>query len=61
MAKTYNEIYLDMRRRLREGGIEESSLEARRLLAIAAGCSDTELITRFSSTRPLPASGCPGS
>ena len=47
MAKTYNEIYLDMRRRLREGGIEEPSLESRRLLALAAGCSDAELIARF--------------
>ena len=47
MAKTYNELYLDMRRRLREGGIEDPSLEARRLLAMAAECSDTELISRF--------------
>ena len=54
MAKTYNELYLDMRHRLREGGIEESSLEARRLLAIAAGCSDTELITRFFLYAPSP-------
>ncbi len=47
MAKTFNEIYLDMRRRLRQGGIEDPSLEARRLLACAAGCSDAELIARF--------------
>jgi len=47
MAKTYNELYLDMRRLLREGGIPEPSLEARRLLALAAGYTDTELIARF--------------
>lgn len=47
MAKTYNEIYLDMRRRLREGGVEEPSLESRRILALASGYSDAELISRF--------------
>ena len=47
MARTYNEIYLDMRRRLRDGGIEDPSLEARRLLALASGYTDTELIARF--------------
>ena len=47
MAKTYNELYLDMRRRLREAGIEDPSLEARRLLALASGYTDTELIAHF--------------
>ena len=47
MARTFNEVYLDMRRRLRQGGIEDPSLESRRLLACAAGCSDAELIARF--------------
>lgn len=47
MARTYNELYLEMRRRLREGGIEDPSLEARRLLALASGYTDTELIARF--------------
>ena len=47
MAKTYNEIYLDMRRRLREGGVEEPSLESRRILALASGYTDAELIARF--------------
>ena len=47
MARTYNEIYLDMRRVLKEAGMEEYALEARRLLAQAAGYSDAELIGRF--------------
>ena len=47
MARTYNELYLDMRRRLREHGIEDPSLEARRLLALASGFTDSELIARF--------------
>lgn len=47
MASTYNELYLSMRRRLKEAGVEEYALEARRLLALAAGCTDAELITRF--------------
>ena len=47
MARTYNELYLDMRRTLKEAGVEEFALEARRLLAQAAGFSDAELIARF--------------
>ena len=47
MARTYNELYLDMRRTLKEAGVEEFALEARRLLALAAGYSDAELIARF--------------
>ena len=47
MARTYNEIYLNMRRVLKEAGMEEFALEARRLLAQAAGYSDAELIGRF--------------
>ena len=47
MARTYNEIYLAMRRVLKEAGMEEYALEARRLLAQAAGYSDAELIGRF--------------
>ena len=54
MAKTYNELYLDMRHYLREAGIEDPSLEARRLLAIAAECTDTELISRFFLYAPSP-------
>lgn len=47
MAKTYNELYLAMRRELKEAGLEDFALEARRLLAQAAGYSDAELIARF--------------
>ena len=47
MAKTYNEIYLNMRRSLKEAGVEDFALEARRLLSQAAGYSDAELIARF--------------
>ena len=47
MARTYNEIYLDLRRRLRDAGEEEYALYARRLLALAAGYADSELITRL--------------
>ena len=47
MAKTYNELYLAMRRRLKEAGLEDFALEARRLLAQAAGYTDAELISRF--------------
>ncbi|MBQ7736980.1 MAG: peptide chain release factor N(5)-glutamine methyltransferase [Oscillospiraceae bacterium] len=47
MAKTYNELYLSMRRALKDEGIEDFALEARRLLALASGYSDAELIARF--------------
>ena len=47
MAKTYNELYLAMRRELKDAGIEDYALEARRLLAQAAGYTDAELIARF--------------
>lgn len=48
MAQTYNELYISMRRRLREAQVDESGLEARRLLALADDCSDSDLIARFS-------------
>ena len=47
MAKTYNEIYLAMRRALREAGDEDYALDARRLLAQAAGFTDAQLISRM--------------
>ena len=47
MAKTYNELYLAMRRALKEAGLEDFALEARRLLAQAAGYTDAQLIARF--------------
>ena len=47
MAKTYNELYLSMRRALKEHGVEDYALEARRLLAQSSGYSDAELIAMF--------------
>lgn len=47
MAKTYNELYLAMRRALRDAGVEEYALEARRLLAQGAGYTDAQLIARM--------------
>lgn len=44
MPKTYNELYLDARRRLRQGGVEAASLEARELLCYASGKSRDEFI-----------------
>lgn len=37
MPKTYNEIYIDARRKLRESGIEAASLETRLMLSHASG------------------------
>jgi len=37
MPKTYNDIYFSVRNKLRESGVEAFSLEARILLAAAAG------------------------
>lgn len=37
MATTYNNLYLDVRRRLREAGVEGAQLEARELVCAAAG------------------------
>lgn len=39
MATTYNNLYLDARRRLRQAGIEGAQLEARELVCCAAGKS----------------------
>ena len=39
MATTYNNLYLDARRRLREAGVEGAQLEARELVCAAAGKS----------------------
>jgi len=37
MPKTYNEIYIDTRKKLRDGGTEAASLEARLIISDAAG------------------------
>ena len=44
MKKTYNEIYMALRQQLRDAGIEAYSLEARLLLAHAAGKTPEKLM-----------------
>lgn len=53
MASTYNNLYLDARKRLKEIGIDSAQLEARELLCRAAGKSREE----FYRDLPLYASG----
>lgn len=48
MAKTYNDIYIDTRKRLKNAGIEACGLEARLIVAGAAGKTVAQL------TRDLP-------
>ena len=44
MAVTYNDLYLDARRALKERGVEQAQLEARELLCFASGKDRTQLI-----------------
>ena len=44
MAKTYNDIYIETRRFLKEAGVEDYSTEARLLVAQAAGKTVAELL-----------------
>ena len=44
MPKTYNELYIDLRRRLRSAGVEASTLEAALLVAHAAGKDYAQLM-----------------
>lgn len=43
MAITYNDLYLDVRRQLRENGVEAATLEARELVCFGTGKSREEL------------------
>ena len=43
MAITYNDLYLDVRQRLRSAGVEASTLEARELVCFGTGKSREEL------------------
>lgn len=45
--KTYNQLYIDTRNLLREGGVEAANLEARLIVANAAGKSTNELVRDF--------------
>ena len=44
MPKTYNDIYFAVRSRLRDNGVEAFGLEARILLAAAAGKTTEQLM-----------------
>ena len=47
MAATYNNLYLDARKRLREAGVEGAQLEARELVCCAAGISFRDGVHTF--------------
>ena len=49
MAITYNNLYLDIRQRLRAAGIESATLEARELVCFGTGKSREELARSISS------------
>lgn len=55
MARTYNDLYLDTRQRLRKAGIESAQLEARELICYATGKSLDDLIrdSRLYAPRPV--------
>ena len=44
MATTYNDLTLDIRRQLRQAGIEAATLEARELVCFAAGKDKARLL-----------------
>ena len=44
MARTYNDLYLDFRRKLQQAGVEGATLEAKELVAFAAGKTKEELL-----------------
>ncbi len=44
MPKTYNELYIDLRRRLRDAGVEAGTLESALIVAYAAGKSYAKLM-----------------
>ena len=44
MAKTYSELYIDIRRRLRSAGVEAHNLEARLIVSHAAGKPPAKLL-----------------
>ena len=52
MAATYNNLYLDARRALKRAGVEAAALEARELLAHAAGKSRQELFRDMALYAP---------
>lgn len=55
MARTYNDLYLDTRQRLRKASIESAQLEARELICYVTGKSLDDLIrdSRLYAPRPV--------
>lgn len=47
LLKTYNQLYIDTRNILREHGVESANLEARLIVANAAGKTNSELVRDF--------------
>ena len=45
MAIKYNDLYMDLRRRLREAGAEDATQAARELVCTASGKTKNELYT----------------
>ena len=54
MAKTYNDLYLDLRQRLRKAGVEAAQLEARELICHASGKSQEEFLKDSRLYAPSP-------
>ena len=44
MAKTYNDLYMDLRQELRRAGIEAATLEAKELVCFASGKTQEQLL-----------------
>lgn len=54
MAKTYNDLYLDIRQRLRKAGVEAAQLEARELICHASSKSQEEFLKDSRLYAPSP-------
>ena len=54
MAKTYNDLYLDLRQRLRKAGVDAAQLEARELICHASGKSQEEFLKDSRLYAPSP-------
>ena len=51
MATTYNNLYLDARKRLKEAGIESAQLEAREIVCYAAGKTREQFFRDLSAAK----------
>ena len=54
MAKTYNDLYLDLRQRLRKAGVDAAQLEARELICHSSGKSQEEFLKDSRLYAPSP-------